>query len=88
MNQPTDDEIAIVEEHIKALASEETNNWDVTKNLTRIAKAKLRFFGLGEWQRCPCYPPTDTIHGCGTPACAEQIQQDGICHCNLYMRKQ
>lgn len=62
------------------------NGYFVTPNLTRIAKAKLRFFGVDSWHRCPCYPPTDTEHGCGTVACAKQIDDDGICHCNLFKK--
>ena len=30
------------------------NGYFVTPNLTRIAKAKLRFFGVDSWHRCPC----------------------------------
>ena len=58
----------------------------VTPNLGRIAKAKLRFFGIDSWHRCPCYPPTDTEHGCGTVACSKQIEEDGVCHCNLFKK--
>ena len=58
----------------------------VTPNLSRIAKAKLRFFGVDSWHRCPCYPPTDTEHGCGTVACSKQIEEDGVCHCNLFKK--
>lgn len=87
MNQLTQDDISAVEDNIKSLAADPSNNWIISNNITRIAKAKLRFFGLTEWHRCPCYPPDDTIHGCGTEACAEQIKTDGKCHCNLYLRR-
>lgn len=60
------------------------NSFKVTKNVERIAKAKLRFFGLDNWSKCPCYPPEDTIHGCGTEACNKMVENDGICHCRLY----
>jgi len=58
----------------------------ITPNIARIAKAKLRFFGIDSWHRCPCYPPTDTEHGCGTVACSKQIEEDGVCHCNLFKK--
>lgn len=80
-----EDQVAMVEVNIVNMAKE--NNWEVTKNLTRISKAKLRFFGMDGWHRCPCYPPDDTIHGCGTEACAKEIEADGKCHCNLYLKK-
>lgn len=72
----------VVETYIREIAKE--FNWDVTENLARIVKAKLMFFGIDEWYRCPCYKPTETQYGCGTKACREQIERDGICHCNLY----
>lgn len=80
-----DEEVAIVEQKILDMAKE--NNWDVTRNVTRISKAKLRFFGMDGWGRCPCYPPDDTIHGCGTEACTKEIEEHGKCHCNLYLKK-
>ena len=73
----------IIETNIRELA--EVEGWTVNeKTVSRIAKAKDRFFGVDSWGRCPCYPPDDTIHGCGTVACAEDIAKDGVCHCNLY----
>ena len=81
----TDEQVAIVEQKIVDMAKE--NNWDVTKNVTRISKAKLRFFGMDGWGRCPCYPPDDTIHGCGTEACTIEIEEHGKCHCNLYLKR-
>lgn len=74
-----------IEQNIRDLASIE--GWTINeKTVTRIAKAKERFFGESEWNRCPCYPPDDTIHGCGTKACSDDIMTEGVCHCNLYMR--
>lgn len=57
------------------------------KNLPKIAKAKERFFGLDKWSKCPCYPPEDKEHGCGSAACAKDIEKNGICHCNLFLRR-
>jgi len=76
-----------IEENIREMATE--NGWIVNeKTVGRISKAKERFFvNHGEdWSRCPCYPPDDTIHGCGTPACTEDILTNGVCHCNLYLK--
>jgi len=74
-----------IEQNIRDLAAIE--GWTINeKTVARIAKAKERFFGESEWHRCPCYPPDDTIHGCGTKACSDDIMNEGICHCNLYMR--
>lgn len=42
----TDDNIALIEARIVELANRPENNWDVSQYLTRIAKAKNRFFGL------------------------------------------
>lgn len=75
-----------IEENIAKLAAE--NDWELSKNAAKIAKIKLKFFGIDEWERCPCYPKEDTIHGCGTEACTEDIEKDGKCHCNLFLKKQ
>lgn len=79
------DDIEIIKENILKEAS--INNLGVTENIDKIAKAKLRFFGVDEWHRCPCYSKEDTEHGCGKPACLETIKQDGICHCRLFTKK-
>lgn len=76
-------ELNTIIENIKTCAKE--NGFKLTNNVERIAKAKLRFFGE-EWSKCPCYPPEDTIHGCGTDACNKDIEESGKCHCRLYER--
>lgn len=74
-----------IETNIRDMA--QVNNWVVNeKTVARISKAKERFFGEDEWKRCPCYPPTDTIHGCGTEECTKDIIENGVCHCNLYLK--
>ena len=78
-------ELEIVVANIIECAKE--NNYEVGENVMRIARAKIKFFGVDNWKKCPCYPPNDTEHGCGTKACAEQIENDGVCHCSLYRRK-
>jgi len=84
MSSEVSSEVTDIEINIVEMADK--NGWKVSNNLERIAKAKNRFFGLAEWHRCPCYPPSDTIHGCGTEACSKQIEDDGKCHCNLYLK--
>jgi ferredoxin-thioredoxin reductase catalytic subunit len=60
------------------------NGYVLTKNASKIAKAKSMFFASEEWWRCPCYPREDTEHGCDKPLCNEEISRCGVCHCNLY----
>ena len=79
------EDIKLIEENIKEMAIE--NNWNVTENISKIAKAKCRMFGVENWKKCPCYPKEDNEHGCGTEACSAMIKNDGICHCHLYERK-
>ncbi len=79
------EDIKQIEENIKLSA--EKNNWDITNNIHNIAKAKCRMFGLENWRKCPCYPKEDNIHGCETEACTATIEQDGVCHCNLFKKK-
>lgn len=79
------EDLDIIKDNIRKEAEE--NNLNVTENIEKIAKAKLRFFGVDEWYRCPCYSKEDTEHGCGKEACLETIEKDGICHCKLYTKK-
>ena len=81
-----EEQLKQIEKNIIKLADE--NNWELSKNVSKIAKVKLKFFGFDEWERCPCYPKEDTIHGCGTEECAKDIETDGKCHCNLFLKKQ
>ena len=75
-----------IEQNIRDMAK--TEGWSVNEQtILRISKAKERFFGEDNWKKCPCYPPDDVIHGCGTEACSSTIESDGVCHCNLYLRK-
>lgn len=80
-----ENDIKIIEENIKNSAL--NNNWDLTKNLHNIAKAKCRMFGVENWRKCPCYPKDDNIHGCETVECTNTIEKEGICHCNLFKKK-
>ena len=38
------------------------NNYEVGENVMRIARAKIKFFGVDNSKKCPCYPPSDTEH--------------------------
>ena len=77
------EDIKYIEDSIITLA--EQNGYDVTDNLTAIARAKFRFFGVDNWRDCPCVK--DGNHACGSKQCKEDIEKDGICHCNLYKRR-
>lgn len=79
------EDLKIIKNNIKREA--ENNNLEITNNIENIAKAKLRFFGVNEWWRCPCYSHDDMIHGCGKEACLKTIENDGICHCKLFKSK-
>lgn len=63
------------------------SGYKVTDNLHKIARAKVRFFGIENIWKCPCFPPEDTEHGCQSKACAKEIATQGICHCKLYKKK-
>ena len=56
-----------------------------TDNLDRIAKTKLMFFGTKLWVKCPCDPESD--RACISKHCRQDIENDGICHCQLYMKR-
>ena len=77
------DDIEWVKEKITEIAEE--NGYELTKNVEAIAKAKLRFFGLDDWRNCPCV--RDGEHACISIQCQNDIEKDGVCHCNLYKRK-
>lgn len=64
----------------------EQNGYDLTKNVEAIAKAKHRFFGVANWKKCPCVQ--DDEHACISKQCHIDIEKDGVCHCNLYKRKE
>lgn len=75
-----------IEQNIREIASR--YKWTINeKNLSKIANAKCRFFGEEDWSKCPCYPPEDNTHGCGSAACCQEITKNGICHCNLFMKE-
>jgi hypothetical protein len=74
----------MIMDNIKQLAAE--NGYELTEYAEKIAKAKERFFGEEEWQRCPCDPNSD--RACISDRCKEEIARDGHCHCNCYKAKE
>lgn len=72
----------LIEQKILDLAEEESLK--VTENLSAIARAKERFFGLEAWQKCPC--DRDGTRACGSIKCLNEIFREGHCHCNLFER--
>lgn len=70
-------------EKFKVLA--EKNNYELSENALKVAKAKLRLFGEKQWAKCPCVQ--DGKHACISPLCRQHIEEDGKCHCNLFFKK-
>ena len=62
----------------------DTEGYQLTQNAEKIAKAKLRFFGIENWAKCPCVQ--DDKHACMSSCCKEQIETKGVCHCNLFKK--
>lgn len=58
------------------------NGYKLTKYAERIAEAKRRK-GF-KWVACPCCQ--DGKHYCGSETCRQEIEQNGVCGCNLYMK--
>ncbi|MBQ0113379.1 MAG: hypothetical protein KBT03_09640 [Bacteroidales bacterium] len=75
-------ELELVKESLMTIGHRE--GYSVTKNLEAIAKAKLRFFGVGDFRRCPCSPKSD--RSCISETCQKEIQENGVCHCHLFER--
>lgn len=72
-----------IEEKIRQTAAR--NGYDLSDNLAKIAKGKLMFFGPKLWVKCPCDPNSD--RACISKHCRHDIETDGICHCQLYMKR-
>lgn len=77
MNQ---EDLNTVINNIHHLAKE--NGYGLTQNVEKIAKAKLTFFGIDNWHKCPCV--RDDEHACISEKCRARIKEKGVCHCNLY----
>ena len=72
-----------IKQQIEKTADE--SGYGLTQFADRIAKAKSRFFGADEWQRCPCDPDSD--RACISDRCKQEIEADGHCHCNCYCKE-
>lgn len=85
VGQPKDNlGIVTPQEEIKATMKElaEINGFELSDNVDKIINAKLRFFGLEEWQKCCCV--RDDEHFCISTSCRNEIKQNGRCDCNLF----
>lgn len=71
-----------VVDNIKKKAEE--HGYKLTGNEHKIAKAKLRFFGIENWEECPCH--RNCGRSCISKICKEDIERDGVCGCNLYLK--
>ncbi len=58
-----------------------------TKNIEKIARAKLMMFGEAEWYRCPC-DGNNPARSCISELCKKDIAEKGVCHCNCYSKNQ
>jgi len=76
-------ELEEIKEKIRQTAAR--NNLELTDNLDRIAKSKLMFFGKKLWVKCPCDPDSD--RACISKHCRQDIETDGLCHCQLYKKE-
>ena len=63
----------------------DANGYRLSNFAERVAKAKLRLFGEKEWAKCPCVQ--DGKHACISPLCKRHIEEEGRCHCNLFLNK-
>lgn len=60
----------------------QTAGYKITDNLDKIAKLKLRFFGVGDCLKCCCN--RDGKHSCISEACRKDIKNNGVCCCHLF----
>lgn len=59
------------------------NNLELTDNAFNIARFRARTqMPMG---KCPC-EPNATDRGCIGKKCWDEINKDGVCHCNLFRR--
>lgn len=72
-----DEYVAIIEK----IARE--NDLGLTDNVQKIAKFRERT--QMPMDKCPCDPKADD-RGCIGEKCWDEINKDGVCHCNLFRR--
>lgn len=78
------DPVKIIENNIRNCA--ESHGLGLTDNVTKIARAKNMMFGVDEWHRCCC----DHKNGdrfCMSEQCQQDVEEKGVCFCNLYKKK-
>ena len=56
------------------------------KTFGKVVNAKDLFFKGGDIRKCPC--DKDGERYCGGLKCLEEIKEKGVCHCNLFLRKE
>ncbi|MBQ9737902.1 MAG: hypothetical protein IJV75_00095 [Alphaproteobacteria bacterium] len=78
----------MVEERIKSEIKEMADNigFDLTDNVDKIIKAKLRFFGEENWRKCPCDRGNEERFCCSNQ-CQKDVNENGVCHCNMFKRR-
>ncbi len=77
--------MSAMEEEITKMASD--NGWVVNdKALEAIVSSKVQNFGLEDWSPCPC-DMENSARYCGSELCAEEIEENGICHCGLFKKE-
>lgn len=59
------------------------NNLELTDNAFNIARFRART--QMPMEKCPC-EPNATNRGCIGEKCWDEINKDGVCHCNLFRR--
>ena len=79
------EDVNIIIEKIKTTAAH--CGYDTTDNIDKIARAKSKFFGVKNWAECPCDSTVESKRACISKACQQEIEQNGVCHCQLYQRK-
>lgn len=75
---------AIKEEMIKIAKDK---NFEISENMEKIIKAKIRMFGENDWKKCPCCVGDDDRY-CGSEQCELDTYRENHCHCNLFLFKE
>lgn len=79
------DPVEIIEQNIRNCAKE--HGLDLTNNVTKIARAKNMMFGVKDWYRCCCDHKNEDRY-CMSEQCQKDVQEKGVCFCNLYKKPQ
>ena len=76
-------DLNIVQNEIRKIAKQK--GYIYSNFLKNIATAKLRMFGIDKWFQCPCDASGERF--CISEKCKQDIEKEGKCHCNLYLKK-